>query len=375
MKRGFFQRLIVPGLIFQSTMIGGGYATGRELIEFFLQLGPKPALVAMLVATLVISAVCATAFEFARQFSLYEYKSFFQKLLGKCWFLFEWAYIALLILILSVIGAASGELMHSLLGVPALLGSIVLMITISALVFLGSRAIEMFLSVWSIVLYLAYIILLIWSFIIFGDEISANLHTSSQPLVDINAVYSGWMFSGYNVIVFTSVLFVVKNFLNQKDALIAGGLCGPLGMLPGFLLLVAMIAHYPIVNDQALPINYLLTQLNSPQFKIVFQVIIFGTFIETGTALLHGMNERISKTFKDNAKSMPQYLRPVMSIFILTIAIYGADVVGLVALIGQGYVYSAYVFLLIVVLPLLTRGVWLINKKKHVSEGNVVSSI
>jgi len=363
MNKGVFQRLIVPGLIFQSTMIGGGYATGRELIEFFLQLGPQAGLVAMLVATIAMSVICATAFEFSRKFALYDYKSFTQKLLGSGWFLFEWAYVALLILILSVIGAASGELVHSLFGGPPILGTIALMITICVFVFLGSRAIELFLASWSIVLYSAYVILLIWCFISFGDDISANLITTNQPSIDHRIFGSGLKFSGYNVIAFMSVLFVVKDFLNRKDALIAGVLCGPLGMLPGLFLLIGMIAYYPEVIDEALPINYLLAKLNSPQFITIFQIIIFGTFIETGTALLHTINERISNTFKDKAKTMPQHLRPLISITLLVIAIFVADSVGLVALIGQGYVYSSYTFLLILILPLLTRGVWLMMKK------------
>ena len=38
--RSSFKRLILPGLVFQSICIAGGYGTGRELVEFFLQFGP-----------------------------------------------------------------------------------------------------------------------------------------------------------------------------------------------------------------------------------------------------------------------------------------------------------------------------------------------
>lgn len=31
-----FKRLFLPGLVFQSISIAGGYGTGRELAEFFL---------------------------------------------------------------------------------------------------------------------------------------------------------------------------------------------------------------------------------------------------------------------------------------------------------------------------------------------------
>ena len=32
----FFKKHLLPGFIFQSVVIGGGYGTGRELVEFFL---------------------------------------------------------------------------------------------------------------------------------------------------------------------------------------------------------------------------------------------------------------------------------------------------------------------------------------------------
>jgi uncharacterized membrane protein YkvI len=32
----FFRRYLLPGFVFESAVIAGGYATGRELVEFFL---------------------------------------------------------------------------------------------------------------------------------------------------------------------------------------------------------------------------------------------------------------------------------------------------------------------------------------------------
>jgi uncharacterized membrane protein YkvI len=368
MKRNFFQRLILPGLIFQSAMIGGGYATGRELVEFFLRLGPMAGLVAMGVATVVIGLVCAVAFEFARAFSLYDYRVFFRKLLGPGWILFEVAYISLILLILSVLGAAAGELTSNAFGVQPVWGSIVMMVAVGSLVFWGSLAIERFLSVWSILLYLAYGVLIVWSLITFGGEIESNLLTHDQPTTDLDSLWNGWTFAGYNVVVFTSVLFVVRHFTCRRDALWAGALCGPLGMIPGLLLLIAMIAHYPQVIDESLPISYLLDKLQAPAFMALFQVVIFGTFIETGTAMLHSVNERISEVYRERAMEMPRILRPFVAATLLVIAIYLAEAVGIVSLIGEGYAYSTYLFLVIVVLPLLTRGLVMICNQGKVLE-------
>ena len=54
-----FQRLVLPGLAFKAAVIGGGYATGRELAEYFIPSGPQGGVLAILVAMLSWSVVCA----------------------------------------------------------------------------------------------------------------------------------------------------------------------------------------------------------------------------------------------------------------------------------------------------------------------------
>ena len=65
MKR-FFQTYLLPGFVFEAAVIGGGYATGRELVEFFLPAGPWGGLLGMVVSMLVWSVVLAISFELAR---------------------------------------------------------------------------------------------------------------------------------------------------------------------------------------------------------------------------------------------------------------------------------------------------------------------
>ncbi len=81
-KSPFFQKYLLPGFVFQSVVIAGGYGTGRELVEFFLTSGPLPGLLAMVVSMLVFSAVCAATFAFAQTFQAYDYRALFKHLLG-----------------------------------------------------------------------------------------------------------------------------------------------------------------------------------------------------------------------------------------------------------------------------------------------------
>ena len=105
-RASVFHRIWLPGFLLQSVIIGGGYATGRELIEYFLSVGPIAGLLGMLVATIAFSVISVLGFELARVSKSYNYRSFFVQLLGKGWFIFEFAYFVLGLLVFSVIGAA-----------------------------------------------------------------------------------------------------------------------------------------------------------------------------------------------------------------------------------------------------------------------------
>ena len=56
-----FRKYFLPGFIFQSLIIGGGYGTGREIVEFFLKFGPVHGLWNMLITTIIWSVVLALA--------------------------------------------------------------------------------------------------------------------------------------------------------------------------------------------------------------------------------------------------------------------------------------------------------------------------
>lgn len=188
MMKDFFQRYLLPGFVFESAVIAGGYATGRELVQFFLPAGPWGGLLGMIVAMLFWSAVLMVSFELARMAKAYDYRSFFKLLLGPGWFLFEIAYFLLIIIVFAVMGAAAGEITHDLFGLPKLVGSIGMIVATGAMVFYSSAAIEKFLALSVGYLYLVYIVFFIWSFVAFGDRIEAAF--ASEP------VGHGWFKAG-----------------------------------------------------------------------------------------------------------------------------------------------------------------------------------
>lgn len=348
-----FQRYFLPGFVFQSVVIAGGYGTGRELVEFFLSNGPLGGLLGMvLVSTVIWSLVCAATFEFGRRFHAMDYRTFFKRLLGRGWLLFEFSYLFTLLIVLAVIAAAAGSILTELLGWPYLVGVLSMMAAVGLLVFAGSGLIERFLAGWSFLLYAVYIIFCAWAFVRFGDAIGAALGSGE--------VRSGWVLGGikyaaYNLGVIPAVLFTIRHHRNSRESVIAGLLAGPIAIIPGVLFFLAMTGQYPAILNEVVPANYLLGTLGSRTFQVIFQLVLFGTLIETGTGMIHAVNERIAAVYHERDRTMPGTLRAAVAVGLLIAGALLAQF-GLINLIAKGYGTVTWLFLFVFVIPILAWG-------------------
>jgi len=339
----------LPGFIFQSLIIGGGYGTGRELVEFFLHEGPISGLVNMGVATIIWSVVLAICFEFARKRKYYDYRSFISGLLGKWWFTYEILYLIGLVLVVSVMGSASGEIFNEMFDLPEIFGIIIMMTLVGIIVYYGTPLVEKVLSFWSIILYAAFAIMFISVFIMFSNDISLSF---SQQSTDTNWTMGGVKYAAYNIGLAPAILFCVRHFDSRKEALISGIFAGLIGMLPALVMFIAMLSQYPQIISETVPINIILENIGWTPFKFMFQIVLFGTFIETGVGLIHGFNERILSVKPDLLDSW----RAIIGIFLLLISIFFANQIGLIGLIANGYGALTWGYWIIFVIPIITIG-------------------
>ncbi|WP_197911949.1 YkvI family membrane protein [Kineobactrum salinum] len=353
----FFRYYLMPGFVFQSVLIGGGYATGRELIEFFFASGPWGGVLGLLVSGLMFGLVLAAGFEFARVTGAYDYRHFCRELLGPGWVVYEIAFLCLLLLILSVVGSAAGTLAASF-GLSSLAGTSTLMLAIALLTFTGSEIIKRVLAGWSVLLYLVYAALFVLAFRLFGGDIGDSFRTAPPAT---GWIQSGVLYSGYNLAILPAILFAVSALRTRRQTVGAGLLAGAIAVIPALLFFVAMMSRYPQIGDQPVPASYLIAQLNVGWLQLIFQIIVFGTFIETGTALLHAVNERIGTAFADRGSELPRALRPVLALAILVVAIFAGEKIGIIDLIARGYGALTLIFMAVLVVPLLTIGLWRIT--------------
>jgi uncharacterized membrane protein YkvI len=353
-----FIRLLIPGLVIQAVLVGGGYSTGRELVEFFLVSGPATALPGMAMTAAFFSLGSMISFELARQYQAFDYRSFCRVYLGRGWVLFEWGYIAILLLVLSVVSSAAGKLLSEMTGTQEFLDSIIFMGGVGLIVFFGSSFIERVISAWSVFFYLVYGSMFLMVVHKFGGALAAAL-TNAPPSYP-QALRDSISYAGYNIAILPVLMFVARNFKSRREAFVAGAMAGPLILLPGFAFLLALSAFYPAIMGAPLPVTIVLAKLGSPVLTLFARIVILGALVKTGVGLLHGLNERFARSFMERGVAMPRGLRPAIAIGLMAIAVYLAASLGIVELIARGYRYSSYYFLAVFVLPLATRGVWLV---------------
>ena len=361
-----FQRFILPGLAFKAVVIGGGYATGRELAEYFLPSGAWGGLAAMALATILFSLLCVATFLFARRFAAWDYVSFFKALLGPGWIAFEAVYIVFIVLILAVYGAAAGAIGNALFGWPALAGTLLLAAAIMLVVAFGNRSVERMFAWVSVFLYAVYGVFVLLAFTHFGDRIVAAFAVHA-PMP--GWVMGGTIYAGYNIVGAVVVLPVIRHLTSDRDAVTAGLIAGPLAMLPGLLFFMAMIAFNPAIASAILPSAFLLQRLGLPLFEVMFQLMIFAALLESGASSVHAINERVARAMLvRRGRELGDWARAGIAIGLLLFCMIVAQQFGLVALIASGYRALAYLLIVIYALPLLTIGLWRLSKSSQPNE-------
>jgi uncharacterized membrane protein YkvI len=206
---------IIPGAVFQSVMVGGGYGTGREIVEYFTRLGAWSGLLAFAVAFTVFAVVLALTFELSRLSRTYDYRSFFRVLLGRGWVLYEILVVLMFLLILAVLASAAGNILRDELRVPYFAGIAIMLLAIGLLNFYGRELIARVLTFWSVVLYAMIITFFVFVFVKAGDQLLGNLGST--------AAADGWAASGfkygvYNIAILPLLLYIARDFQSRPES-------------------------------------------------------------------------------------------------------------------------------------------------------------
>ncbi len=369
-KRRNWTWYLTPGLVFQSVLIGGGYGTGAEIARYFGSRGLLGGVLALAAAAAGWAALCAVTFEFVRVFRTYDYGSMMRRLLGRAGFLYDLCFYAMLLLVLGVVNATAAAMVHALTGLPPWSGAALLSLGVVLLVLRGTEAIEKALSLWAYVLYAVFLLFLAAVFLRFGDAVAAELRRGE--------IRPGWLSGGlryasYNLICVSMILYTLRDLQTRREAVTCGILAGLLGAAPALPLLLAMGCDFPAVLASETPVTAIFQRLDMPWLYLLFEIVLFGTLIETAAGFIKALEDRIERAlFRScgpgryppagtDPSSWTWLARPLITGAVTALGIC-VSTFGLTELIDKGYGAICYGALLLFALPMLTRGVRMIRR-------------
>ncbi|ACZ40653.1 YkvI family membrane protein [Sphaerobacter thermophilus] len=367
-ERGFFEgrfgRYILPGVILQSVLIGGGYATGREIVEF----GAKYGALGWLAGLAIFAGFAGMAFltfEVARRFQAFDYRSLLKHVIGPFYPLYDIVYVLLAILVIAIMAAATGEILNSTLGLNYWVGVVLIIIVVGILNFYGEGLIERFKTAGTALLYLGYIT---FAFLVISrnwDQIGTTLSSgdhSLHPDAGLGIVlWTGIIYVGYNLVVYPAALFTVRRQTSMRDSVVAALFGGVLMTFPWFLTYFALMGFYPddAIFDASVPWLEMLSSYGG-WMLVVFGIVVGWTLIETATGVIYALLARVNQNLVDlGRKPLSRRANGAISVVALLLALVLARV-GIIDLIAKGYTAMGYAMIAVFALPMLIRGTYLI---------------
>lgn len=382
---GWFGRLLLPAIIAQSVLIGGGYATGREVVEFGARFGAVGwiAVVAVFFGFTIMSIL---VFEFARIQKAYDYKSFIKGLIGPAWPVFDLLYALMAVLVIAVMAAAAGTIMYTTMGVPYMVGILAIIAVVAVLMYYGSHLIESFKTIGTSALYLGYIVFgavvltAAWPNVVevFAQADVQHAAVGARGVSTLAVIGIGVLYVGYNLAIYPAVLFALHRQGRTRDSVLAGVTAGFVMTLPFLLTYLCVMAFYADggVVQADVPWLFMLEQTAGAWVIVLFGLVVGWTLMETSVGLIHAILDRLDRDivhmelpWVKKGQGLSGLQKGALGSALLLAAALLAQV-GIVDLVGVGYTWMAYGFLVVFALPLLTIGTWRIIQSRRSGGGS-----
>lgn len=281
--------------IYMGTIVGAGFATGQEILQFFTKYG-QWGTIAIIGATFLFIWLGNKVMLLAHQIKAKSYEDLNIALFGQRFG--SWISIFMLIVLLGVSAvmlAGAGTVFYENWDLPYQLG---LISTCIVCFFILRKGLTAIIAVNSIVVP----IMLVFTFIIFFDTLETpytsnflRAHTDF-PLWTI--VSSPFLYTAFNLSLAQAVLVPIGAQTSKPSIIKWGSIIGGIGI--GFMLMVghiALSAHMPGITQFAIPMGGIARSLSQVVY-VIYICIIFAEVFTTLLADVYGLALQIHERSK-----------------------------------------------------------------------------
>lgn len=333
-------RILKMGSAYIGIIVGAGFASGQEILQYFTSFGHLGTLGA-LVATILFAYLGMTLTRLGSRLQTFSHKKAIYEISGR-----YLGVIVDVVIIFTLFGvgvvmiAGAGSTLNQQFGLAPFVGSLIMMLLIMLTMMLKVEKVVGIIGSITPFLILAVIVVAIYS--LFTMDMSFN---ELNPIAkQQESTLPHWFISGVNYVSFNIAVgagMAIVMGASEKDEKIAtlGGLVGGLGI--GLLIILSHLAIFSKVDVVAaydLPLLKIVEEI-SPVLGIFFSFVLLGMIFNTAVSMFYAFVARFFDT-KSNT--------PYIPIIVTCLVGFGLSFVGFTQLVAWFYPLIGYLGLFLV---------------------------
>ena len=288
----FVHQILKIAVVYAGSVIGAGFASGREILQFFIDHGER-GLWGAFIACVLFTYLGAVIMILSVSLKTQNYLTLLKKVLGlKLAKIIDILSLLMLPGGFAVMLAGSGAVFKEHLGLPSLLG-VLSTAGFSSLVLL--RGVHGFIIINAILvpLKITAILLVCLGALLIQSTVGVEAIYNESQNNGLAFAWSGILYVSYNIIVPVAVLSSLGKSVSMVEGILGGVLGGAVIGMIIILITVSGLVFYPVIEEYEIPLLYMASFL--PEiFKSLLGVMIWIAILTTAVADVHGFASRLS---------------------------------------------------------------------------------
>lgn len=277
-----------------GAVIGAGFASGQEIMQFFLVHG-KDWFREIILVTVLFSYLGVITLLLSVKFKTENYFSLIKELIGyKASKIIDLISILMLMGGLSVMLSGSGAVFSEHLNASRWFG-VTLIVIINCLVIMGGLQGVLWINAILVPIKIIAIVCLCLLIININDATGYVFEISTTSIIQRHWLWSGVLYVSYNMVLLLAVLTTLGNNISIKKAVIAG-IAGGVGLgVTAGLVCFAGMSLYPEIVNYKVPTLFM-AGIISKSLKYPIGILIWLAILTTAIANTHGLSSRLAAT-------------------------------------------------------------------------------